>query len=920
MKTGLDRRLVSTRTSVFTAVMAVITVMILAVISPSFGIAQSGQTKQIADLNDIAVTLSGELPSNWLDQLHSMPKLQKLTIRNPVLENLKVAQLGELKNLTEFSAEDFSIDSRLADVVAVNIAQLPSLKSVQFHRAGLTGRGLQALSHSSAAELILDGEELVADADFKHVAVMPSLSSLVLDSTPIDTNGLTALGAASGLRRLVLRRHPSGSYQKGSEARVTAIAGFENLEELELADTGYSHLVPLKTSKSLRLLTLRNCGGNGASNSLKQLTQLKRVEIDNCDIRNESFDDVKSSLAQIGIVCADVTRPAADLLTQSSASPDEATLWARHALEDLDVGQRFPSFWIEWHHHWSKIPSMTAEPIRTVRRLKQALNVEHEKQPWEQDEIFAYAPGQLFMRNDSLESNIPNWQQTIYGNAKLARSREGRTGKPFLHILRNGVSEFGESLGHHLPRQLFITHQHMWWGTPTDHNSTSGPVSPHKVAYFELSEESFAGETCRVFQSPGRSERLWVSRATGRLRGSLHYIHQGYITPFYRQDAVTRIVGRRIESNDDYGKLFTGPGALAKEVQNQLSHAWAEHDFSHAYPGTLVVLDDYREIAAGKWFPFKVTSAGWHHNKNNEGQFDFFVSESGVKELAIDRNDLEPYWTEFLPKTGDDIQDQRYGVAVNYKLDSDRTEDDIQNLVNEQLLNLARSAIQIENIQSPFTKMIGKPAPRLSGEGWIGERPELTGKRYLIHFWAAWCGPCKNDVPLLNSVAKDRVVIGVHPGDTAIAQVSQSVKDSKMAYPTIVAPRGSQDMMGYPAKMFPYCVEVDEQGNVAKHGFLNEVLGVKLRNNEISNQSPKASGTVVATDAKNELAVITLGDADGIQSNQLLDVTREGKSIAQLRVIKLQKNRCVGKTADQNEQATMAIGDKVLSFATVPGP
>ena len=915
-----DRRIVSTRTSLLTALIAAMAVMTSAVISPSMGIAQTDQSRKIAGLNDTSAILSGEIPSDWLDQLNAMPNLKKLTIRNPVLQKIKFSQLRELKNLTEFSAEDFSMNTRLADIVAVNVAQLPRLKSVQFHRAGLTGRGLEAFSQSSTEELILDGEELITDADFKHVAMMPSLRTLELDTTPIDVDGLTTLHAAPGLRRLVLRRHPSGSISKGSEARVKAIAGFENLEELELGDAGYSHLVALKAAKSLRLLILRHCGGDDASESLKQLAQLKRVEIDNCDIRDESFEDVKSALAEIKIDVADVTRHEADLLTRTTVPPDEATLMARRALEELDVGQRFPSFWIGWHHHWSKIPKMNAEPIRSVHRLKQALTAEHEIQPWQQDETFAYAPGQFFMQSLSTSNNDPNWQQTTYGDAKLAWSREGQTGKPFLYILRNGVREFEESMGHQFPRQLFLTHQHMWWGTSTHHNTNSSSVSPQKVAYVELPEEDFAGESCRVFQAPGRSERLWISRATGRLRGALHYIHQGYFTPFYQQDVVTKLVSRRIESQDEYNQLFSESGTFSKDVQHQLAQAWEEHEFSRAYPGNLVVLDDFREIATGKWFPFKVTTSSWLHNEKNQGKYDFNVSESIVTGVAIDRNDLEPYWSEFLPKTGDKVSDQRYDVAVDYQFDKDRTEEEIQTLVNDQLLLSARSAVQIEKAQSPFTKMVGNPASQLGVERWIGERPELTGKRYLIHFWAAWCGPCKNDVPLLNSIAKNRLVIGVHPGDTSIEQVTKVVKDSKMVYPTVVAPRDAQDVMGYPAKMFPYCVEVDEQGHVAKHGFLQEVLGVNVRNDVMTTHSPKTSGSILAIDAMNGLAVISLGESDGIQAKQLLDVVREGKSIAQMRVITLHKNRCVGKTIDEIEQPTLKTGDKVLSFDTTLSP
>src|SRR5207253_927367 len=144
----------------------------------------------------------------------------------------------------------------------------------------------------------------------------------------------------------------------------------------------------------------------------------------------------------------------------------------------------------------------------------------------------------FFMRNLSMTNGVPTWQQITYGDEKLARSREGQVEKPPTHVLRNGVQEFEESLGHNFPKQLSMTHQHLWWGIPTHHNTTSSPVSPQKVAYIELPDEKFADETCRVFQAPGRSERLWVSKATGRLRGAMHYIHQGYFTPFFKQDVV----------------------------------------------------------------------------------------------------------------------------------------------------------------------------------------------------------------------------------------------------------------------------------------------------------------------------------------------------------------------------------------------
>ena len=231
---------------------------------------------------------------------------------------------------------------------------------------------------------------------------------------------------------------------------------------------------------------------------------------------------------------------------------------------------------------------------------------------------------------------------------------------------------------------------------------------------------------------------LWVSKVTGRLRGCLHYIHQGYFTPFFKQDVVTSIAGRKVESNEEYANLFSGPNRLAKELQARLSQAWAEHEFPHAYPGDLFVFDDHREISPGRWFPYKLTVSGWLHNHQNQGRYDYHLSESVVTEVVLDRHDLEPYWSEFLPTIGVKIQDQRYGRAVDYPFDPDRTDDAVQVMVHESMLKQALENGELERFKIPFAEMLGKPAPQLPKEGWVGTRPDVTGKRYLIHFWATW--------------------------------------------------------------------------------------------------------------------------------------------------------------------------------------
>lgn len=245
--------------------MAIRLVAFLAIATPSFATTPGDDPPRTEyDASATEFTLAGDLPTDWFERLKAMPNLRKLTICRPDLTHFKVSQLRELQQITSFRAEDFPLESRLADAVALNLAKLPGLESVAFVRTGLTSRGLDWLRDSPIAEVVLAEEEFLTDDAFEHVGKMNSLRTLVLDGTPIDTAGLEHLQRCSQLRSLSLRRHPAGSADDGADRRLAAIAGIDKLEELEIESTEYARLVALNRIPSLDRLTLRRCGATEA--------------------------------------------------------------------------------------------------------------------------------------------------------------------------------------------------------------------------------------------------------------------------------------------------------------------------------------------------------------------------------------------------------------------------------------------------------------------------------------------------------------------------------------------------------------------------------------------------------------------------------------------------------------------------------
>ena len=97
---------------------------------------------------------------------------------------------------------------------------------------------------------------------------------------------------------------------------------------------------------------------------------------------------------------------------------------------------------------------------------------------------------------------------------------------------------------------------------------------------------------------------------------------------------------------------------------------------------------------------------------------------------------------------------------------------------------------------------------------------EWQGRPLLVNFWATWCAPCREEMPMLAEMrpsylqkGAEFVGIGIDQGP----KIAEFAKTYPVSYPLLVADAGAIELMrslGNSAGGLPFTVVLDRQGAV----------------------------------------------------------------------------------------------------------
>ena len=164
------------------------------------------------------------------------------------------------------------------------------------------------------------------------------------------------------------------------------------------------------------------------------------------------------------------------------------------------------------------------------------------------------------------------------------------------------------------------------------------------------------------------------------------------------------------------------------------------------------------------------------------------------------------------------------------------------------LLNVGLLAFLLTQLLTPAPKtsvsdpLIGHPAPNFTlamlgpstGKNALS-LSDFKGKSVVLNFWASWCAPCKDELPLLESTwkqmqaqGKDVVFLGIDFQESS-STASSFLQQNGITYPAVLDANGSVALK-YGITSLPDTIFIDHNGMV-KSRVLQQLTAQALSSN-----------------------------------------------------------------------------------------
>lgn len=114
-------------------------------------------------------------------------------------------------------------------------------------------------------------------------------------------------------------------------------------------------------------------------------------------------------------------------------------------------------------------------------------------------------------------------------------------------------------------------------------------------------------------------------------------------------------------------------------------------------------------------------------------------------------------------------------------------------------------------------KLLSSSFPDLAGR-----RRRLTewqGRVVLFNFWATWCAPCREEMPILDAMAQKYAFPVVGIGIDSAAKVREFVANYSIRYEMLIAGAEAIQLMketGNPAGGLPFSLLLDRSGRIVR--------------------------------------------------------------------------------------------------------